>query len=72
MLAKGTNKELAEEYSKKLGTLSGAQEDILQLAFTQIIDFDTNTVNPQKLARFMSPAEYGKVLERFPALKRFI
>ena len=70
MLAKGTNKELAEEYSKKLGTLSGAQEDILQLAFTQIIDFDTNTVNPQKLARFMSPAEYGKVLERFPALKK--
>lgn len=69
-LQKQTGQPLDEELTKKLGTLSGAEEDILHIAFSKIINFDTKKVDPEKLARFLSPAGNGKILERFPAIKK--
>ena len=69
-MSRQTGKEIDEELTKKLGTLNASQEDILNIAFAQIVNQDTKTVDPEKLARFVSSVEYGKVLERFPALKK--
>jgi len=69
-LQKQTGQPLDDELTKKLGTLSGAEEDILHIAFSKIINFDTKKVDPEKLARFLSPAGNGKILERFPAIKK--
>ncbi len=71
-LQKQSGKELDESLTNKLGTLKAAQEDLMNVMFSEVVNQDTKRVDPEKLARFMSYAKggYGKVLDRFPDLKK--
>ena len=71
-LQKESGKELDDALTSKLGTLKGAQEDLLNVMFSEVVNQDTKRIDGDKLARFMSYAKggYGKVLDRFPDLKK--
>ena len=71
-LKTNSGKELDETLTLKLGTLKAAQEDLLTVMFSEIVNQDTKRVDSAKLSRFTSYAKggYGKVLDRFPDLKK--
>jgi hypothetical protein len=71
-LQKESGKQLDDSLTSKLGTLKGAQEDLLNVMFSEVVNQDTKRIDGDKLARFMSYAKggYGKVLDRFPDLKK--
>jgi len=71
-LQKESGKQLDDALTSKLGTLKGAQEDLLNVMFSEVVNQDTKRIDGDKLARFMSYAKggYGKVLDRFPDLKK--
>jgi hypothetical protein len=55
--------------SETLGTMSGAQEDLLRVAFEKIIDNQTGRISPTKLANFKT--EYRNVFYDEQGIARF-
>ena len=52
--------------------MEGADEDLLYVMFSEVVNKETKRVDGDKLARFMvdyAMRKNGKILDRFPDLK---